>query len=492
MGFSTWKDIRATEQKQLSGQMEKAELLSEKISHGIMVLMLKNRWQELQPFIENLTKDSADLKQIYIINSQKQSIISSSRRERIGQSLSDEEREVLAGDRREEVFLSRKNGTSFATKFTAIENQPVCHSCHGERQDALGILGIDVSLDKVHAAMGEFTKNHITHALTALALIAGGFMVVIGVLVDRPIKKMIATINRIEQGHLDARMDESLSDEFGLVSRSFNSMLESLESAREEIDACHTAQMQRAAKLASLGEIISGIAHEIKNPLTGISCAVQVLQSEIEDGDSRKAVTSEILSQISRLDRTVKGLLNYSRPKPPQIIPQNIDEVINKAVFFVYPEAKKHSVGIDVETEGQVPAVMMDADQMQQVFLNLMINAVQAMPGGGSLKVKASKSEREEGESCPVSRSVPPEKTVAIRFEDTGEGMAKEVLENIFDPFYTKKSRGTGLGLAISQRIVEEHGGEISVQSSPGRGSTFTIYLPAADNSGPVAAAEEE
>jgi signal transduction histidine kinase len=235
--------------------------------------------------------------------------------------------------------------------------------------------------------------------------------------------------------------------------------------------------MQRAAKLASLGEIISGIAHEIKNPLTGISCAVQVLQSEMSEDDDSRMVTGEILNHIKRLDTTVKALLNYARPKPPCLLSLKINDILDKAVFFVQPEANKQNVLIEAEIEDDIPDVMMDPDQMQQIFLNIIINAVQAMPEGGNLKIEISVKDytKVEGE---IAEMLACEKILAVTFEDTGVGIKREHMESIFDPFFTKKSKGTGLGLSISQRIVQEHGGEISVKSEVGKGSIFTVYLP--------------
>lgn len=478
MIFSTWRDIKDTEQKLLNSQMEKAVLLSERISHGIIVLMLKNRWQELQNFMVSLAKDSKELKGIRIFLPENGVIVASSSSNDVGEKVDRKDNTVLDEHMVKDAFLSEKEGQRFASKLTLIKNQPVCHRCHGAEKDVLGVLGVDISLSAVDESIYEFKREHLLDALVGFLLIGGGFMLVIGLLIDRPIKKMIRTIRRIEEGDLSARMDKDMKDEFGLVAKSFNRMLESLDSAKQEIESCHAEQMQRAAKLASLGEIVSGIAHEIKNPLTGISCAVQVIQLEMSEDDSRKAVTTEILNHIKRLDRTVKDLLNYAKPKPPHFLPLKIDEVLNKAVFFVYPEAKKQNVSIETESEGAVPDVMMDPDQMQQVYLNLMINAVQAMPDGGTLKIITSASDKEKEDHIEIMELIPGDTVVAVRFEDTGKGIDPDYINSIFEPFFTKKSKGTGLGLAISRRIVQEHGGEITVESKVGKGSTFTIYLP--------------
>ncbi len=478
MSLSTWRDIKDTEQRLLDSQREKAVLLSERIAHGIMVLMLQNRWQDLQAFMESLTKDSKELKNIRIFLPDDGTVVASSSAGDIGGGGHIQDNEMFQKGIIDNAFLTEKKGEQYASKLTVIRNQTVCYKCHGSDKKILGVLGVDISLSNVYRSIDEFKKEHLLDALIGFLLIAGGFLLAVGLLIDRPIKKMIRTIRSIENGDLSARMEEDKKDEFGLLAKSFNSMLSSLDAAKEEIEMCHAEQMQRAAKLASLGEIISGIAHEIKNPLTGISCAVQVFQLEMTEDDSRKAVTTEILNHIKRLDRTVKDLLNYAKPKPPHFLPLNIDDVLNKAVFFVYPEAKKHNVVIDTKIDGEIPDVMMDPDQIQQVFLNLMINAVQAMPEGGTLKITSMTSDKEREKDHGTTEVFPVEKAVIMKFEDTGKGIEPEYLKSIFDPFFTKKSKGTGLGLAISRRIVQEHGGEIVVRSTVGRGSTFSIYLP--------------
>jgi signal transduction histidine kinase len=214
--------------------------------------------------------------------------------------------------------------------------------------------------------------------------------------------------------------------------------------------------------------------------LAGISCAVQVFHSELEKSDSRREVTAEILDHIRRLDGILKDLLNYSKPKPPRFLPCTVSDVLDKAIFFVYPEAKKQQVRIETALDPDMAAVMMDPDQIQQVFLNLMINAVQAMPDGGKLKITIYKTEKDNSVvSNEMKEIISSKLVVIIKFTDTGKGVDRENLQNIFDPFFTKKSKGTGLGLSISQRIVQEHGGEISVESEFGKGSVFSIYLPA-------------
>ncbi len=476
--------MKSTEHAILEGQKEKAALFSDRIEHGIIVLMLQNNWQDLQKFVVNLVQTSTELAEIRIFNPDSGIISVSSNPAEIGEKIYAEDMDKIQKQDFHDSFIIEKNSNQYASKLTTINNLPACHRCHDKEKKVLGIMDVEISLTKIQQSIQNVKKLHLTEAVISFFLIGGGILFVVGILIDRPIKNMIQTIRKIENGDTTVRMNEDKKDEFGMVAKSFNSMLNSLETAKKEIEACHVEQMQRAAKLASLGEIIAGIAHEIKNPLAGISCAVQVLQSELSKDDSNREITKEILHHIKRLDNSVKGLLNYSKPKPPQFLPLKIDTVLDKAIFFVYPEAKKHNVIIDTEIESDLPNVMIDPDQMQQVFLNLMINAVQAMSTGGKLKITISNTEKYNMDvEEKIKDLIATERLVMVKFEDSGIGINKDNLDRIFDPFFTRKSKGTGLGLSISQRIVQEHGGEISVKSTVGKGSEFIIYLSAMSNS---------
>lgn len=480
MAFSSWRDIQISQQRMLDAQKGKVVLFSERIEHGLMVLMLKNQWQDLQPFMVGLTKDSTELSAIRIFLPDDGKVVASSTPGEIGQKIYDHDMDLFRSQRISSAFVIEKNHEQYASKLTVIKNQPVCHRCHDANRSILGVMDVEISLAGIDQSIGKIKHEHLVDTVIAFFLIGGGFLLVVGLSIDRPIKAMVETIKKIENGDSSARMRGERGDEFGLLARSFNSMLESLDSVKKQVESYHIQQMQRAAKLASLGEIIAGIAHEIKNPLTGISCAVQVLQSELDERDSRREMTGEILQQIRRLNGTVKGLLNYAKPKPPAFLPGHVNEILKKAIFFVYPEAKKNGVIINTIAGSSLPDVMMDADQMQQVFLNLMINAVQAMPNGGSLKITLETADKEcIGVQDSIRNLMSGSTVVAIMFEDTGTGIEAEDLQRIFDPFYTRKTIGTGLGLSISQRIIHEHGGEITVQSEAGRGSRFTVYLPA-------------
>ena len=441
MSFATWRNIMSTEEKLLNGQKEKTVLLSDRISHGIMVLMLQNKWRDLQDMMESLVKDAKELKDIKIFLPDNGVIVVSSNPNEIGEKIYPQDMDIFREVGDKEVFFVEKDGQEYASKLTFIKNLPICHRCHGTKKEVLGVLDVDISLIKISKTIQEFRKEYLIEAIIGFFMIAGTFGLVIGLLIDRPIKKMIRTIRKIEAGDMSARMEEDKKDELGLMAKSFNSMLETVESANKEVEVCHAEQMRRAAKLASLGEIISGIAHEIKNPLTGISCAVQVFQSEMNDDDGKKAITGEILNHIKRLDVTVKSLLNYAKPKPPSFHPYKINDALDKAIFFVYTEAKKNNVIIDTDIKSDIPEAMMDPDQMQQVFLNLIINAVQAMPTGGNIRISISAPDKEDVEvDDRIKKHIKSDRILVVTIEDTGVGIAPEFMASVFDPFITQKS----------------------------------------------------
>ncbi len=477
MTVATLRHLNHTEQKLLNAQKEKAELLAMRIKQGIMVLMLKNSWQDLQIMMESLVKDSKELKKIRIFLPEDGNIVSSSDPEEVGRQIYTEDLKRYRNQNVQYTLLLDREGRRYASKLTAIENQPACHKCHGPEKKILGVLDIEMSISAVTRSIRAFKEEHLVDAVIGFFLIVGSVLIIVGILFDRPIKKMIRTIRKIENGDLSARMETGKRDELGLLAGSFNNMVEALESAKKDLELSHKHQIEKAAKLASLGEIISGIAHEIKNPLAGISCAIQVLQSELDKSDSTRTVSTEILNQLKSLDKVVKDLLRYAKPKPPEFLPCKIQDVLQKASFFVYPEAKKHKVVIKTEIEKDIPEIMIDPDQIQQVFLNLMINAVQAMSKGGTLTVSIFQKRLQRIEN-KIKEPIKSDRAVVIRFQDTGKGISSDDISNIFEPFFTDKSKGTGLGLPISRKIARDHGGDITCNSELGRGSLFTVYLP--------------
>jgi signal transduction histidine kinase len=226
--------------------------------------------------------------------------------------------------------------------------------------------------------------------------------------------------------------------------------------------------MKRADRLASIGEMAAGIAHEIKNPLAGIAGVIQVLKKDLPAGEPKRAVLDEVLSQVERMDKAVRNLLSFARPPEPRMTMVDVNELIGKLMDFLAPQFAKNGITVERRLTAGLPWLVLDPDLMQQALLNIALNAIKAMPRGGKLTVETRMEAPAEG--------VPG--LIRIILSDSGEGIAPENLSRIFSPFFTTRQQGTGLGLSITQRIVEQHNGEISVQSSSGKGAVFTIKLP--------------
>jgi signal transduction histidine kinase len=232
-------------------------------------------------------------------------------------------------------------------------------------------------------------------------------------------------------------------------------------------------QMKERDRLAALGEMSAGLAHEIRNPLAAIKGAVQYLDPAKLPPEDREFVQI-MIEEVNRLNGVVTQFLDYSRPLKPALAPTAVNEVLQKT-FRLLESLTPPNVAVELDLAGWVPHVQADAEQLKQVFLNLALNAFQAMPGGGRLSVSTRVARDELAFWREGSRRAD---VVEVRFRDTGPGVPDDARESIFVPFYTTKEKGTGLGLAICQRIVKAHQGSIVVRSAPGEGAEFLVSLP--------------
>ena len=225
-------------------------------------------------------------------------------------------------------------------------------------------------------------------------------------------------------------------------------------------------QLVSSEKMASLGKLAAGIAHEINNPLGGILIYSSLMMEDLPETDSRRADLVRIVQEAGRCKEIVKSLLEFARQTEPKMEPTDVNRAITDGLFFLVNQALFHNIHIVKKLDAFLPFVRGNASQLKQVFMNIIVNAAEAMRGGGTLTI--------------TTFSAPDQKTVFVEFDDTGEGIPPENLTRIFDPFFTTKEvgKGTGLGLATSYGIVEDHGGKISVESQAGEGTMFTIELP--------------
>jgi PAS domain S-box-containing protein len=229
-------------------------------------------------------------------------------------------------------------------------------------------------------------------------------------------------------------------------------------------------EMRQVHQLAAIGYLAASIAHEIRNPLSAIKAAAQYLQRECEDNPLIAQFASIIDDESNRLTRIVTDFLIYARPQPPSRVAVGLPDLIGRCLRLLEPELARVGVDVDIRYSRGLPAISVDRDQMQQVLVNVLNNALQAMEGGGKLRVRARLRRRRKDDGIGP--------TIEITVEDEGPGIPPKDLEHIFTPFFTTKTKGSGLGLPICQRIVEAHGGTISVENTRRAGARCRIELP--------------
>lgn len=254
---------------------------------------------------------------------------------------------------------------------------------------------------------------------------------------------------------------------FGLVGLCMGMVAEQVRRRREALEG-QQEHLLRWDRLATVGELAAGLAHELRNPLAGISGALHVLGSQLQPDDERRALLADLQAQIARMNRTLSDLLQHARPEKPRRVAVEINGLLEQSLKFL----PRGDIEVIRRLDGSLPPVLVDPNLLHQALLNILVNARQAMPNGGRLTI----------ETRILARNGRP---VQIRIADTGVGIPEDQLGRIFQPFFTTKAQGTGLGLAITARVVEEHGGRITVESAVGKGTAFTIALPTAPPTAP-------
>lgn len=305
----------------------------------------------------------------------------------------------------------------------------------------------------------------------ALLLLAGaGAVIVCGVsisvlayLIQRPMVELQEKMGIISSGNLDVAVSFSqTNDEIGDLGRNFNHMVQRLRECQSEIETMHRTQMSRAEHLATLGELATGLAHEIRNPLAGIAGVIEIIGRDLPASSPAREMVKDVRLEINQINRILTDLLETARPHPPQMMKSNLNTTIEHAVMLARQQVISKPIRIEFQKNPDLPEVEHDSDQIHQVVLNLLLNAVQAIDESGSVTVTLDAQN-----DCAV-----------VTVADTGRGMTEQQLAQIFRPFYTTRSNGTGLGLPLVRRIVEEHNGQVNVSSELGRGSTFEVLLP--------------
>jgi two-component system NtrC family sensor kinase len=298
-----------------------------------------------------------------------------------------------------------------------------------------------------------------------------------------PLWKMVEATQKISQGDLSHTVEVTSRDEVGFLAASFNKMTEDLRAANMELVNWGTtlekkveqrtkeltkmqASLIQSEKLASLGKLSAGVAHEINNPLGGILIYSHLLLEDTPKDSPHYSNLKKIIKETSRCKDIVKGLLEFARPREPEMSPLDINTIVEKSLYIIEGQSMFQNISIVKQPATDLPRIVGDGAQLQQVFMNIILNAAEAMDNDGTLTLCTGLSSNS--------------RQIDIQFSDTGHGILEEDIKRLFEPFFTTKEvgKGTGLGLAISYSIIRKHQGTIEVSSQEGEGSTFTVRLP--------------
>jgi len=503
-GIFLYLNIRSLSQQMIEKTEEEAFNLSETIRLSIRNAMIMDRRDEYQRIIDDVAQRKG-ITEVRIFNKQGEITVSSDR-SKVG-TVVDKKAEACFGCHREgeaKVLLPSDSKTrvyhtergSLLGLINPIYNEPSCYSCHPKTTNVLGVLDTTISLEGFQKEKAQIYERMLISGVISVILLSLLLSLLLTRFVNRPIRRLLAATKTAAHGNLEQAVSIRSHDELGELSESFNNMISELKRSRDAIEGWtqtlehrvqeRTRELQqvqdqlvRAGKMAALGELAAGVAHEINNPLTGVLTFSSLILKKVDENHPWKRDLENIVQQTTRCRNIVRGLLDFARQRKPDKKEWDVHTLIDRTVTLVENQARFQNIKIVKEFKTSIPMLFLDGDQIQQVFMNIIINAADAMAGnGGTLTIKTNLKDG----------------MAEVSFADSGCGITKEHLSKLFDPFFTTKEtgKGTGLGLAISYGIIQSHGGDIEVESQLGKGSTFRIKLPIEKQNGDLERSGEE
>ncbi len=509
--------VHNTRQELLQQAISHAAQLSEVVIKSTRFAMLQNKPTQVDQIIRDVAA-AKDIDRVRIL-SKSGTVIHSTAQGEIGHQV-DQEAEACVGCHEDEKQRSSSpmfgrpriftdpDGRRMLGSTAVISNEPTCAGagCHAPvaQQPMLGVLDIVYPLQGI--------EQNIRNSTLTIAALSLGMLIVavflISLLVQRqvygPLEDLQQGASRLADGDLDQPIPVRSDDELGQLSDSFNTMMQALRSSRVELQnwghtleqkveeatrELHRAQAEaaRGEKLASVGLLAAGIAHELNNPLTGVLTFSTLVREQMPDGSPEAEDLDLVIQETRRCACIIRRLLDFAREKTPEKSYADLNGLVRRAVQLVEQPAHAADIEIDLDLDDSLPLLWLDDNLIEQVVMNMLVNAQHAIEGSGRITVRTRlrmdwhpKSSGGGGET--------PSPMAEISIRDTGCGIPEENLQKIFDPFFTTKGvgKGTGLGLAVSHGTIEAHGGAIEVDSSVGVGTEFRVYLPL--EGGPAAA----
>jgi len=404
--------------------------------------------------------------------------------------------ERIPQNKRSRVFKNA-DGRHLLASMQVIRNEPSCYDAachqHTKAKSVLGVLDVAYSLETMDQTLRDNAITLVALSLGFVILAALSVSFLVHRLVHLPLRDLESGARRLTSGNLDHTIPVRSADELGQLATSFNSMTAALRDSQlerktwaetlEEKVKTRTQQLRvaeaeatRGEKLASVGLLAAGIAHELNNPLTGVLTFSTLLRKKMPDGSLDAEDMDLVIQETKRCAAIIRRLLDFAREKKPEKKFSDLNQIIEETERLIERPAHLRDIEIRKELDTNLPPVWVDADQIKQVVMNMLVNAQQAIEKKGTIDVRtriAPEPKRAEPLAEPV-------RMVEIAVMDTGCGIPEKNLQRIFDPFFTSKEvgKGTGLGLSVSHGIVRAHGGLIEVESTVGEGTTFRVYLP--------------
>jgi len=480
--------------------------LSRVVISSTRFAMLQNQASHVSQIIQDVG-DQPDIEKVRIL-SKEGVIIHSSDHEEIGDQVDQAAEACLACHLDEQSlmespmfgrtrFFNTQNGKRMLGSTAVIHNESTCtgSACHKppQEQSVLGILDIVYPLDEI-----ESTFRSNTYTVFGLSF---GFIILAGLLLSYlvhrmiylPLKDLDDGAERLAAGDLENKIPVRSNDEFGQLAKSFNSMTKALrkshidlegwgrtleQKVKEATQELHKAQAEsaRSEKLASVGLLAAGIAHELNNPLTGVLTFSYLVRKNLPDGSPDAEDLDLVIRETKRCAAIIRRLLDFSREKTPEKTFSNLNELVLETVQLVAQSAQVKDIDITTELDERLPAIWMDENLIKQVIMNMLVNAQHAIDSEGRITIKTRLLSASE---CPESVEEPQE-MAEVAINDSGCGIPEVDVQRIFDPFFTTKGvgKGTGLGLSVSHGTIEAHGGTIEVDSIVDEGTEFRFYLP--------------
>ncbi len=506
MSMFTTLVVRHQRDELLDAAKDHLGQVSEIVTRSTRYAMLQNQPDYVSRIIQDIARQEKVVRVRVVAKDGR--IIQSSSAQEVGQTIDRNadgcinchlgEKPLDRAEKSERAWIyTDASGRRLLGSMEVIRNDATCASAschyHPKAQSVLGVLEIAYSLDDIDqtlrinsTAMAIFSLNFIIVSALLVSLLVSR-------LVYRPLADLEDGAQRLAAGDLKQAIPVRSGDEFGHVAASFNTMMVALQKSQEELQnwtrtleqrveertrklQAAEAETARSEKLASVGLLAAGIAHELNNPLTGVLTFSHLLRQKMPEGSQDAEDLDLVIRETKRCASIIRRLLDFAREKPPEKKFADVNQIIATAERILERPASLAGVDLVMELDPTLPPVWVDADLIEQVILNMLVNAQHAISGEGRITVH-SRSLVEPKSPGPGMAAVP---MIEIAISDDGCGIPPQNLPRIFDPFFTSKEvgKGTGLGLSVSHGIVAAHGGSIEVESEVGRGTTFRVFLP--------------